>query len=168
MLLCLVLLAGCQTDPQTPSLPETQPVTESTAATEATLPREQPGVPLLEQGSAAGESGNLLYIPNPHVESMACPEIRLYGNSLLLYEHTQQGMLLKRISLADGCLLAEAVYEVTPSTQLQIGNGCISLCAIILRQSLYRLRHLRTQFFLIHWHPPLHICLHPTMFSKHG
>lgn len=128
MLLCLVLLAGCQTDPQTPSLPETQPVTESTAATEATLPREQPGVPLLEQGSAAGESGNLLYIPNPHVESMACPEIRLYGNSLLLYEHTQQGMLLKRISLADGCLLAETMYDLTPSTRLQVGNGCIGLC----------------------------------------
>lgn len=142
LLLCLALLSGCQTDPQVPSLPETQPVTESTAATEATLPREQPGVPLLDQGSATGESENLLYIPNPHVESMACPEISLYGNSLLLYEHTPEGMVLKRIFLADGCLLAEAVYELTPSTRLQIGNGCISLCdsgsgqVLILNDSL--------------------------------
>ena len=70
LLLCLALLTGCRADPQTPTFRETEP-TQPVASTEATLPKEQPGVPLLDQGEASGESGNLLYIPNPHVESMA-------------------------------------------------------------------------------------------------
>ena len=125
LLLCLALLTGCRADLQPTSFPETEPV----ASTEAALPQEQPGVPLLDQGEAAGESGNLLYIPNPHVESMACPEIRLYGNGLLLYEHTPEGMLqLKRISLEDGRLEAEAAYPGTPAASVQIGSGLIGLC----------------------------------------
>ena len=118
-LLCLLLLTGCASDPQTPSSPETEP----------SFSQEQSGVPLLDQGEAAGESGNLLYIPNPHVESMACPEIRLFGNSLLMYEHTMNGMLqLKRISLEDGSLLAEASYPMDTSVSVQVGNGLIGLC----------------------------------------
>ena len=130
LILCLVLLTGCRADLQTPSFPETNPTptTEPAASAEATLPREQPGVPLLDQGKSAGESGNLLYIPNPHLESMACPEIRLFGHSLLVYEHTVNGMLqLKRISLEDGCLLAEASFSMSPSARVQIGNGRIGL-----------------------------------------
>ena len=132
LLLCLFLLTGCASDPQTPSSPETEP----------SISQEQPGVPLLDQGKAAGESGNLLYIPNPHVESMACPEIRLFGNGLLLYEHTMNGMLqLKRISLEDGTLLAEASYPMDASASVQVGNGLIGLCdsngqVLILNESL--------------------------------
>ena len=132
LLLCLFLLTGCASDPQTPSSPETEP----------SISQEQPGVPLLDQGKAAGESGNLLYIPNPHVESMACPEIRLFGNGLLLYEHTVNGMLqLKRISLEDGTLLAEASYPMDASASVQVGNGLIGLCdssgqVLILNESL--------------------------------
>lgn len=111
LLVCFALLAGCQADPQTPTTPET------------TFPQAQT---LLEQGKV--ESGNLLYIPNPHVEAMICPEIRLFGNSLLLYEHTADGMLLKRISLEDGSLLAQATYPASPSASVQIGNGLIGLC----------------------------------------
>ena len=119
LLLCLALLTGCHADMQTPSAPETEP----------SRSQEQPGVPLLDQGEAAGESGNLLYIPNPHVESMVWPEIRLYGNSLLMYEHTLEGMLqLKRISLEDGSLLAQASFPATPAVTVQIGNGLIGLC----------------------------------------
>ena len=126
LLSCLtVLLTGCMTEPQAPSFPETEPVTSA----EATLPQEQPGVPLLNQGKAAGESGNLLYIPNPHVESMTCPEIRLFRNSLLMYEYTLDGTLqLKRISLEDGSLLAQAICPATPAVAVQIGNGFIGLC----------------------------------------
>ena len=124
-LLCLALLTGCRADVQTPSSRETEPITSA----EATLPLVQPGIPLLDQGEAAGESGNLLYIPNPHVESMVCPEIRLYGNSLLMYEHTLEGMLqMKRISLEDGSLLAQASFPATPAVTVQIGNGLIGLC----------------------------------------
>ena len=132
LLLCLFLLTGCASDPQTPSSPETEP----------SISQEQPGVPLLDQGKTAGESGNLLYIPNPHVESMACPEIRLFGNGLLLYEHTMNGMLqLKRISLEDGTLLAEASYPMDASASVQVGNGLIGLCdssgqVMILNESL--------------------------------
>ena len=127
LLLCLALLTGCRADPPTPTFPETE-ATKTPASTEATLPSEQPGVPLLSQGEAYGEIRNLLYIPNPHVESMVCPEISLFRNSLLLYEHTLEGMLqLKRISLEDGCLLAEAAYSVSPSVKVQVGNGYIGL-----------------------------------------
>ena len=125
LLFCLALLTGCRADPQPTAFPETEPV----ASTEAALPQEQPGVPLLDQREASGDSGNLFYIPNPHVESMACPEIRLYGNGLLLYEHTPEGMLqLKRISLEDGRLEAEAAYPGTPAASVQIGSGLIGLC----------------------------------------
>lgn len=127
-LLCLVLMTGCRAEPPAPSFRETE-ATEPSTSTEATLPKEQPGVPLLSQGEASGETGNLLYIPNSHVESMACPEICLFRNSLLMYEHTLEGMLqLKRISLEDGCLMAEAAYPVTPSVKVQVGNGFIGLC----------------------------------------
>ena len=62
LLLCiLVLLTGCLTEPQTPSYRETEPTstTETVLPTEDTLPKEQPGGPLLDQGEAVGESGNL-------------------------------------------------------------------------------------------------------------
>lgn len=145
LLLCLLLLTGCQVDQPAPSFRETEPkpTTEPVASTEPTLPKEQPGVPLLDQGEASGETGNLLYIPNTHVESMVCPEIRLYENSLLLYEHAVNGLLqIKRVSLEDGCLLAEASYPVNPSVRVQIGNGYIGLCdgesgrVLILNESL--------------------------------
>ena len=146
LLSCLVvLLTGCLTEPQIPSFRETEPkpTTEPVTSTEATIPQEWPGVPLLDQGEASGETGNLLYIPNRHVESMVCPEIRLYGNSLLIYEHTLEGMLqLKRISLEDGSLLAQASYPATAAVTVQIGNGSIGLCdsgsgqVLILKDSL--------------------------------
>ena len=131
LVICLALLTGCRADQQTPSSPVTEPTptTEPVISTETTLPEAQPGIPLLDMGETSGESGNLLYIPNPHVESMICPEICLYGNSLLMYEHTFEGVLqLKRISLEDGSLLAQASYRVTPAATVQIGNGHIGLC----------------------------------------
>ena len=145
LVLCLLLLTGCSADPQTPASPETDstPATDSAASTEVDLPQEWPHIPLLDQGEASGETGNLMYIPNPHVESMTCPDIRLYGNGLLMYEHTLEGMLqLKRISLEDGCLLAEASYPTSPSVTVQVGNGFIGLCdsgsgqVLILKDSL--------------------------------
>ena len=93
-----------------------------------TLPTEPAGTPLLNQGESVDSSGNFMYIPNSYVESMACPEIRLYENSLLLYEHTMSGKLhMKRVSLEDGRLLAEASYSVSPSVRIQVGNGSVAL-----------------------------------------
>lgn len=150
LLVCLVvLLTGCLTEPPAPSVSETEPPPTTTVPmlpTEATLPKEQPGVPLLDQGKGAGESGNLLYIPNPHMESMACPEIRLFGHSLLVYEYTMNGtMQLKRISLEDGVLLAEAAYSVSPAASVQVGNGLIGVCDSDSRQVLILNESLETE-----------------------
>ena len=154
LLLCLALLTGCRADPQTPSSTESAPA----PTTEATLSKEQSGVPLLDRGVASGETENLLYIPNPHVESMACPEIRLYGNSLLMYEHTADGFLqMKRISMEDGCLLAEASYPMSPSVRVQIGSGLIGLYdsgsgqVLILNESLTQERSYTVPFELEYW-----------------
>ena len=132
-LLCLLLLAGCLAEPQSPSAP-------SSVQTEATQPTQHLSVPLLEQGE---KSGNLVYIPNSHVEAMSCPEMRLYGNGLLLYEHTMEGVLqLRRISLEDGRLLAQATYSVSPAVRVQVGSGVVGLCdsgtgqVLILNESL--------------------------------
>ena len=122
ILLCLLLLlTGCRTAPPL-SPPETEVPTDSAQTSE---PAEQTDIPLLDQAEV---NGNLMYIPNAHVESMACPDIRLYGNGLLLYEYTMDGrFVMKRISLEDGRLLAEASYDVSPAVQVQIGNGFIGL-----------------------------------------
>lgn len=150
LLVLHLLLTGCYAELKNPPNQETvafagesDTTTGPESSTEITLPQEQLGVPLLDQAEVIGENGNLLYIPNPHVESMACPEIRLYGNGLLLYEHTTDGLLhLKRISLEDGCLLAEASYPMSPSAQVQVGSGFIGICdsgsgkVLILNDSL--------------------------------
>ena len=160
LLLCLVLLTGCRANSQPSSLPgkDPLPTTEPANSAEATLPKEQPGVPLLDQGVAAGESGNLLYIPNPHAESMACPEIRLFGNGLLMYEYTPAGMLhMKRISLEDGCLLAEASFPMSPSVRVQIGSGLIGLYdsgsgqVLILNESLKQESSYMVPFEVEYW-----------------
>lgn len=112
MTLTLVLLAGCQQ--------------KNPGAAETTAPA--PSFTLLEQAEAAGTSENLLYIPNPYVESMACPEIRLFGNGLLLFEQTMMGQLqMKWISLENGELLAEASYDLSPAAKVQVGNGLVGV-----------------------------------------
>ena len=120
-LLFVCMLFSCCGNNSSQPLQTESPTEESQQA--------QSQLPLLEQGNAVGESGNLLYIPNPYVETMACPEIRLLGNSLLLYEYTTEGVFqLKRISLEDGSLLAEASYPMKSYPNIQLGNGFVGLC----------------------------------------
>ena len=128
-ILALALLAGCQAAPQETTGPETTQAASGTA--------------LLDQAEAVNADENLFYIPNAHVESMACPEIRLYGNGLLLYELGMNGgMKLVRISLEDGSLQAEASYPVSPAAKVQIGSGLIAICdngtgqVLLLNESL--------------------------------
>ena len=99
-----------QTDP-----PETQ------------TPPSASAVPLLEQGIAVGESDNLLYIPNDAVEDMNCPEMRLFGNGLLLSAFIRNQYVLRHISLEDGTLLSECAIPASPGVKVRIGSGCIGL-----------------------------------------
>ena len=64
LLFVCMLFSGCGNNSSQPLQTES-PTEESQQA--------QSQLPLLEQGNAVGESGNLLYIPNPYVETMACP-----------------------------------------------------------------------------------------------
>ena len=109
-----MLLSGC-------GIGSSQPL-QTEAPTAATH------LPLLEQGVALEESGNLRYIPNATVEGMVCPEVRLLGNGLLLSEHRDKALVLKHISLEDGALVKENAIPAEPDTKLYIGNGEIGLC----------------------------------------
>ena len=118
-LLCVcILLSGCAGDPPQPTQtdpPETQ--TQPSA----------PAVPLLEQGIAVGKSGDLLYIHNDAVEGMNCPEVRLFGNGLLLSAFIRNQYVLRHISLEDGSLLGECAISASPGVGVRIGSGCIGL-----------------------------------------
>ena len=119
-LLCVcILFSGCGNGSSQPLQTES-PTVES-------LPAQTP-LPLLQQGFAMEESGNLLYIPNAAVESMTTPEVRLFGNGLLLCECSGNELVLKHISLEDGALVKETSVPACPGTKLFIGNGEIGLC----------------------------------------
>lgn len=131
MLLVFSLLAGCgvgSSVPVQPELPieETQPLQPEPPQTESQPTQSQ--LPLLEQGTVLEESSNLLYIPNPALESMITPELRLLGHGLLLSECTGGELVLKHISLDDGTLLAETSIPADFDTKLSIGEGEIGLC----------------------------------------
>ena len=118
-LLCVcMLLSGCTGGAPQPTLTEL-PETETQLTS--------PAAPLLEQGIAVGESGNLLYIPNEAVEDMICPEIRLFGNGLLLSAYIRNQYVLRHISLEDGALLNECAIPASPGVKVRIGSGCIGL-----------------------------------------
>ena len=119
-LLCVCMLfSGCASSSflplQTESLPaESHPL--------------HPNLPLPEQGIPQDESGNLVYIPNPAVESMTAPQLQLLGNGLLLSECSEKELVLKHISLEDGALVKECAVPARSGTKLFIGSAEIGLC----------------------------------------
>ena len=99
-LLCVCMLfSGCGSG-------SSQPLQTESAIAES-LPM-QTDLPLLEQGTALEESSNLRYIPNAAVESMTTPEVRLFGNGLLLSECIENTLVLNHISLENGTLVKSA------------------------------------------------------------
>ena len=120
ILLCAcMLLSGC-------GIGSFKPLQSESPATE-TLP-PQTRLPLLQQGVVIEESSNLRYIPNAVVEGMIAPEMRLFGNGLLLTECGEKELVLKHISLEDGALVKEGAVPACPGTKLCIGSGEIGLC----------------------------------------
>ena len=118
-LLCIcIALSGCTAQP-TQTVP-----TEPSETETVTLPT---ALPLLEQGIPLGEDGNLLYIPNESLEDMNCPEVRLFGNGLLLSAFIRNQYVIRHISLEDGALLNEYTISASPGVKLRIGNGSIGL-----------------------------------------
>ena len=118
-LLCIcIALSGCTAQP-TQTVP-----TEPSETETVTLPT---ALPLLEQGIPLGEDGNLLYIPNESLEDMNCPEVRLFGNGLLLSAFIRNQYVIRHISLEDGALLNECAISASPGVKLRIGNGSIGL-----------------------------------------
>lgn len=119
-LLCVCMLfTGCGSGSSQPL--QTDPTAVETLPTQADLP-------LPEQGIESEESSNLLYIPNTAVESMTAPEVRLFGNGLLLSECTENTLLLNHISLENGALVKSASFPAGPGTKLYIGSREIGLC----------------------------------------
>ena len=119
-LLCVCMLfSGCGSGSSMPLQTES-PTVES-------LPT-QIHLPLLEQGIPLEESSNLLYIPNAAVESMTAPEMRLFGNGLLLSECIENTLVLNHISLENGTLVKSASVSAASGTKLYIGSGEIGLC----------------------------------------
>ena len=118
-LLCIcIALSGCTAQP-TQTVP-----TEPSETETVTLPT---ALPLLDQGIPLGEDGNLLYIPNESLEDMNCPEVRLFGNGLLLSAFIRNQYVIRHISLEDGALLNECAISASPGVKLRIGNGSIGL-----------------------------------------
>jgi hypothetical protein len=59
---------------------------------------------------------------------MAAPEMRLFGNGLLLSEYRENNLVLKHISLENGALVKESSVPACSGTKLSIGSGEIGLC----------------------------------------
>jgi hypothetical protein len=134
LLLLGALLAGCVPQDTLPStsVPSSVPTAPSTVPTEPTetLPEIIPAT-LLDQAEPVGDDDRLLYVPSSHVESMALPQMQLFGNALLLYEY-QPGadpgaMALQLIRLEDGALLAETKLSAGGGCGVKAGNGTIML-----------------------------------------
>ena len=85
-------------------------------------------LPLLDQGAVSEESRNLRYIPNPAVESMTDPQMRLLGNGLLLSECSGNELVLRHISLEDGALVKEGAVPAHSGAKLFVGSGEIGVC----------------------------------------
>lgn len=99
----------------------------STTETKAPMPS------LMDDRQAVGNLNNTWYIPNTAVEDLANPEVCLWGDSLLFYsnvftEGEGNRFTMKRISIADGSLLAETSFPCGGFVTLQTGDETAGIC----------------------------------------
>lgn len=129
LLLLGALLAGCTPQATHPGV--TTSPTAPTVQTVPTEPEEEVPNTLLDTAKPVDEAAGLLYVPNGHVESMALPQMQLFGNALLLHEY-QPGsdggiMVLRLIRLEDGALMAEASLSAAGGCAVRAGNDTVAL-----------------------------------------
>lgn len=131
LLALLILLVGCHCEPVATEITNaTPPVTEESTA----IPR---AFTLMDSRQITGDGNNVWYIPNEQVESPFSSMLYAFGDDLLLGsyltdydengETIEQWLELKRISLADGSLLAQTTLPVSGAVTVQTFDGFICL-----------------------------------------
>lgn len=131
LLALFVLLSGCHAE----SLPaEDTRVVPSVAEEPAVTPLS---FSLMDSRQIIGDGNNVWYIPNAHVESPFASALYAFGDDLLLGsyltdydengETIEQQLELKRISLADGSLLAQTLLPISGAVTVQTFDGFICL-----------------------------------------
>lgn len=128
-----VLLLGCKRDARLP---------EPTGPAPTATPTATPAVPnqtltLLDFRKPVGDGNNVWYIPNDVVESLSVSNIYAFGEDLLLEanltKYNEDGEFaglfieLKRVSLADGSLLAQTTLPIGGSVTVQIFGEWVCL-----------------------------------------
>ena len=111
LLLLGALLAGCTPQVTQPGV-STSP-TAPTVQTVPTKPEEEVPNTLLDNAQPVGQAAGLLYVPNSHVESMALPQMQLFGNALLLHEYQPT---------ADGGVLALQLIRLEEAYKVEVDN----------------------------------------------
>lgn len=132
LLALLVLLPGCHGDPLPTEATGVAPtVTEAPTVT-------APAFTLMDSRQITGDGNNVWYIPNEQVESPFSSQLYAFGDDLLLGsylteydengETDEQWIDLKRISLADGSLLAHTSLPISGAVTVQTFDGftCLS------------------------------------------
>ena len=117
------LLTGCTPRAETAS---------DTAAGESGQQTTQPAASCWEQRQPVGTEGNLWYLPQPEVEQGYYSTLYTLGDDLLLCsmgeENGQSQAVLRRLSVPDGRVLAEASFDSSGYVTLQTGDESVALC----------------------------------------
>lgn len=97
------------------------------------VPKDSKSYTLMDTRVSLGNGDNLWYIPNTTLEDMEYPYLYAMGKDLLLqsYVHNEEStptsVILKRISLADGTLLAQAELPCGGIVTVQTSGDSVSL-----------------------------------------
>lgn len=97
------------------------------------VPKDNKSYILMDTRVPLGDGGNLWYIPNTTTEEMEYPYLYAMGEDLLLQSYVNDeescptSVILKRISLTDGTLLAQTEVPCSGSVMIQTSDDSVSL-----------------------------------------